>query len=196
MSMNKDSIFKKFKIKKAAKPAKKVYRVPTPNVEIWNSFALLILVATACWHLIGVSGWMSGKALVDLYGVNEVLATAIGRDPSILFNATYYAMAVSVIMLGITLVMLYLFLFDERDAYDSLKIVLPCSIITTWSFPIIHAATDLAATAQNIRDTSGFDVFQLGIDMTPMVVITAVCIVLMWLNKRINICIRYTARHA
>lgn len=185
--MKKDSIFAKFKIKKAARPAKKVYRVPTPNIDLWNCFALLILIATACWHLIGVSGWMSGKALVDLYGVDEVLASAIGACPDILFNATYYAMALSVGMLILTVVMLYLFLFDERDAYDSLKIVLPCSIITTWAFPIIHAATDLAATAMNTRDTTGFDVFQLGIDMTPMLVITAVCLVLMWLNKRINI---------
>ena len=187
MSMNKDSIFNKFKIKKSAKPKKKVQRIPTPNMDIWNCFALLILAATTCWHLIGVSGWLSGQALVDYYGVSQVLADAIGNDPSILFGATYYAFALSLIMFGITIVMLYLFIFDERDAYDSLKIVLPCSIITTWAFPIIYAATDLAATAQNTRDTTGFDVFQLGIDMSPMFVISGVCIFLMWLNKRVNI---------
>ena len=167
------------------KAKKTAYQLPDINEEYWNIAVLLILIATAIWHLYALSGWLNGNTLVNYFGLERPLATAISESPDILFYATYFAMGLSAIMFIVTLVTLVFYCCNEWDAYLAIRIVITCSIVSIWAFPFLHAITDLTATAFNVRDTSGFDVFQLGIDMWPMVINSAVCIVILWLNKRI-----------
>lgn len=156
------------------------------NIDLWNTVTIILLLAMLFLHGKSIVGWLDGTTMVSQFGMDSVLATAIARCPDLLFHATYYSLALSAIMLVVTFVMLYRFLCDKTDSYDALSVSVICSIVTTWAFPFIHAILDLGATALNIRDTSGFDVGQLGIDLQPMIIITVVYFVILWLNKRVD----------
>ena len=173
----------KKKTRVAVAPKKKEYSVP--NARLWSIITTLLLIMTLFWHVQAVSGWLNGKTMVEWYGMDTVLADAIAACPDILFYSTYFAMGVSVIMLVITAVVLYRYVVDEMEGYDALNITTICSLIAVWAFPIIHVAADLTASALQIRDTSGFDVFQLDIAGLPLLVISAVCVAVLWVNRSV-----------
>jgi len=185
--MHTESILKSPAHSGPEKSKKRVYRIPEINEDYWNTTALFLLIATVFWHLQALTGWLNGSTLVRYFGIDSVLANAISKSPDILFYATYFAMGLSVIMLIVTLVVLYFFFCDECDTHLAVKTVVSCSLASIWAFPVIHAITDLTASAIIERDTTGFDVFQLGINAGPLVLASVVCIAILWLNKRINI---------
>lgn len=172
--------------KTAQKPIKKFKKVYVPNKQLWGTVTVIILIMTLLWHLEAVVGWLNGTTMVKQYGVDTVLANAIAQCPDILFYATYVALGFSLIMLAVTAWVLYRYMVEEMEFGKALNISTICAMATVWAFPVIHAVTDLAATAMVVRDTTGFDVFQLGIDAWPMLVTTAVCAVVLWVNKRVN----------
>lgn len=159
------------------------------NVELWNTITVILLLMSVFWHLRNVAGWWNGNTLVQVYGMDELLASAIGACPDILFYATHLSMATSIGFLIASLVLLVLFVIDSKDACAVLGPVMLFTIISIWAFPVFHAICDLLATAFEVRDTLDFDVFQLGIKAGPMLITTAVCFVIMQVNKRVNIII-------
>ena len=165
----------------------KVVKTYIPNGDTWNVIATILLVATLAWQFKGIIGWLTGATMVDVFGMSPVLATAIVKCPDILFYSTYFALGVSVIAFIVTAFVTHRFVCDEMDGCDALNTAVIGSMVTLWAFPVIHGCADLLATATKIRDTSGFDVFQLGIDIWPLLISTAVCVVIAALNKRVDI---------
>lgn len=153
---------------------------------------MILMVVTVFWHIDAVAGWLNGTTLTKHFGINTVLADAIAKCPDILFHSTYYALAVSLISLVVTAILLYNYIVDKMECFDVLRISMIIMIISVWAFPFIHGVADLAATALQIRDTSNFDVFQLGIAGWPLIVVTAICSVVLWLNGRARV-LKYSA---
>lgn len=189
-----NNLKEKIKSRKEIKKAKKMEAAEiVPNILVWNVITTLILVATLVWHLEAVTGWLNGNTMVTQFGMDPVIAKAIAECPDILFYSTYIAFALSLALLVVTAVVLYRFLINKMSGYVALIITMVGSIVSAWGFPLIHAFADLAATPIKIKDTAGivrdthmFDVFQLGIEGWPLLVITAVCCAILWVNKRID----------
>lgn len=187
--MNKEKIKALFSGKAAAekRAAKKAeMKWLTLNQANWNIVCVFLLLMSAIWHLEQMIGWLTGDTLMNLYNVSPLLADAIVKCPDILFHSTYYAFVVS---LGCTIFVGYMIfraLFEKDSAQDALSPVLVVSAIFPWVFPIIHIVADIAGTALKIRSTMMFDVFQLGIEMAPLCIITVVSLLLLWLNKNID----------
>lgn len=165
----------------------KLVKTYIPNAETWNTVVTVLLLVTLAWHFKAIIGWLTGATMVDQFGMEAPLATAIAKCPDILFYSTYVALGVSVIMFIVTAFVSHRFVCDEMDGCDALNTAVICSLVSIWAFPVIHACADLLATALKTRDTSGFDVFQLGIDIWPMLISSAVCVVILSLNKRVDI---------
>lgn len=170
--------------KTTQKPIKKFKKVYVPEKQLWGAVTIVLLLMTLFWHIQNTVGWLNGTIMTDLYGIDANLANAISQCPDILFYTTHITLAISLVMLGVTGWVLYRYVVEEMDSHKALNITAICAMVTVWIFPITHAFADLTATAMVVRDTSGFDVFQLGIDAGPMVVISAVCAVVLWVNKR------------
>lgn len=187
--MNKEKIKALFSRKEAAKRrADKNANMQWRNLNQsnWNIVCIFLLLATAIWHLQNLLGWLNGKTLVQLYGIDTLLADTIAKSPDILFHATYYT---AVISLGVTVYVLYMIyrtLFDKDTAQDALTPVLLISSIFPWVFPTVHIIVDMVATAMRVRTTMMFDVFQLNMDMLPTCAITIISLLLFWLNKNID----------
>ena len=187
--MNKEKIKALFSRKEAAKrraEKKANMQWRTLNQANWNIVCIFLLLLTAVWHLQNLLGWLNGNTLVELYGINELLADAISKSPDILFHATYYT---AVISLGVTVFVLYMIyrtLFDKDTAQDALTPVLYTSAVFPWVFPTVHIITDVVGTAMRVRTTMMFDVFQLNMDMLPACAITIISVLLVWLNKNID----------
>lgn len=187
--MNKEKIKALFSRKEAAKRrAEKKANMQWRNLNQanWNTVSIILLVVTAIWHLQNLLGWLNGKTLVQLYGVNELLADAIAKSPDILFNTTYYCLVISLGVTAFVLYMIYRALFDKDTAQDALTPVLYSSIVFPWVFPTVHIVADMVATAKQVRTTMMFDVFQLNMDMLPTCAITIISLLLVWLNKNID----------
>lgn len=183
---------KKLNLNKLRK--KKEPKIIIPNANVWNIVTAIILFFCAVWLLNGTAGWLNGSTMVNWYGMSPVLADTIMKGPDILFFATYLALGVSVILLAIVIWCVYRYFIDEMEGYTALLIVMICAIAAIWAFPFIHVFTDLFATAVQIadgeavaRDTRAFDVFQLGIDILPLLVKSAVCCLVLWINRRVRI---------
>lgn len=166
--------------------ANSLYAQSEPSVSLWSTIVAIILLVSAVWHLENLIGWFTGDVLANLYGMEANLAEAIAACPYILFYATYVAAFFSAAFLVIVLVLLYMMITGRLDETDVLTPTMLCTIVSIWLFPIAHVVADLIATVAKVRDTSGFDVFQLGIDMIPMLAITAVCCFVIIAGKRIN----------
>lgn len=187
--MNKEKIKALFSRKEAAKKraAKKAnMQWHNLNQANWNIVSIFLLLITAVWHLQNLLGWLNGKTLTSLYGVNELLADAIAKSPNILFHSTYYCLVISLGVTAYVLYMIYRALFDKDTAQDALTPVLYTSIVFPWVFPTVHIIADLVATAMQLRTTMMFDVFQLNIDLLPTCAITIISLLLVWLNKNID----------
>lgn len=178
--------FSRKKTDQQQKAMKKVKEIMVPTHENWRTFTIAILLMSVLWHLQAVCGWLNGNTMVEHYGISSVLAEAIVRCPDLVFYATYISLALSILMLVIIGRMFVRFICDEVEASTALNVTLGCSIGTAWSFPVIHVVVDMIATGLNIRDTTGMDAFQLGIDIWPLIVITVVCIVLLMVNRRVE----------
>jgi len=187
--MNKEKIKALFSRKAAAekREAKKAeMKWLTLNQANWNIVCMFLLLMSAVWYLEQTLGFLNGKTLQSLYNVPPLLAQAIVACPDMLFHATYYAFVLS---LGCTVFVGYMIfraLFEKDSAQDALNPVLLVSAIFPWVFPITHVVTDIAGTAFKIRSTIMFDVFQLGIDMSTLIIISVVSLLLLWLNKNID----------
>lgn len=187
--MNKEKIKALFSRKAAAekRAAKKAeMKWLTLNQTNWNIVCVFLLLMSAIWHMEQMVGWLTGETLTNLYNVSPLLADAIVKCPDILFHSTYYAFAASV---GCTIFVGYMIfkaLFEKDTAQDALSPVLVVSAIFPWIFPVIHIVADIAATALKVRSTMMFDVFQLGISMAPLCIISVVSLLLLWLNKNID----------
>lgn len=186
----KEKLSERKEIKKAKKKAAAEI---VPNTLVWSVITTLILVASLVWHIEAASGWLNGNTMVSQFGMDPVMAKAIAECPDILFYSTYIAFALSLALLVVTAVVLYRYLINKISGYVALIVTMIGTIASVWGFPLIHAFADLAATPIGVKDTAGivrntklFDVFQLGIDGWPLLVITAVCCAVLVLNKRID----------
>lgn len=176
-------------MKKERKTPIGIKRIPeqtTIDPNIWDTIVTVILLTSAVWHLQHFIGWFTGDVLMELYHIENALAKAIVDCPYILFYATYIAAGFSGVFLIGILYFLYAMLTGKMDADEALTPTMLFNLSTIWLFPIIHAVADLTATTLKVRDTSGFDVFQLGIDMIPMVIISAVCCLILWVGNKIR----------
>lgn len=187
--MNKEKIKALFSRKAAAekRAAKKAeMKWLTLNQTNWNIVCVFLLLMSAVWHLEQLTGWLNGETLMNLYKVPQQVAEAIVVCPDILFYSTYVCLVIS---LGCTVFVGYMIfraLFDKDSAQDALNPVLLVSAVFPWVFPIVHVIADVAGTAMKVRSTMMFDVFQLGIDVFPLCIITVVSLALLWLNKNID----------
>ena len=187
--MNKEKIKALFSRKAAAekRAAKKAeMKWLTLNQTNWNIVCVFLLLVSVIWHLEQTIGWLNGDTLINLYRVNALLAGDIAESPDMLFFSTYFAFVIS---LGCTVFVGYMIfraLFEKDSAQDALTPVLWVSAVTPWVFPTIFIIADIAATAMKVRSTMMFDVFQLGIDMFSLIIVSVCSLALVWLNKNID----------
>lgn len=182
--------FAEIMAKKNAEPTKheikKEKEILVPSVEKWTMVTFSILLLNLLWHLQMVAGWFNGATLIDQYGMEPILVEAMNRCPDLFFYSTYISAGICLVMLGIAVWMFIYYITDKIEGYIALNVAVGCAIGTAWTFPVVGFVADLFATAINLRDTSGLDVFQLGIDGWPLIVITGVCVAVLLINDRIE----------
>ena len=157
------------------------------SYSIWYRVGLGITALTAVYYLVLLVGWFTGHTLELYYGIDGLLHSIAVENPYIILYMNYFGMGVCVLMALYAGYNLYDARFDKEASFDKLRSLMIFNIVATWAVPLYNALADLVYVTLRIRAISSYDLFDLGMTAWPMIIVTALSVVVILVNGHLGV---------
>ena len=164
--------------------------LPPQSRMVWEKISYAFIAILCALQLFYAVSMFLGFGLNILYGIGgQFLETALKVPDMILYS--HYATA------GVCLVLalwngldLFVAIKNKEKLTGALHRVAFINCIGLWTFPVVNILTDMVVTSikkngVNLRTFSAYDLFDMGISVLIPLVITAVCLAIMYVNNRL-----------
>lgn len=161
---------------------KNTTKKPLASYSIWYRICLVIIGLVALVNAVALVGWITGDTLEIFYGIDGLLLETAMQNNYMILYMNVFGIIACAIMILYAVYTIHECVTDKEITFDKLRSYMIFTALSIWSVPLYHAIADLALTAAKIRSILSFDLFDLGMNGWPMVVATALCIVVLVLN--------------
>lgn len=155
---------------------------PLASYSIWYRVCLGIFALVALINLAGIVGWITGHTLELFYGIDGLLHDVAMENNYLIMYMNYFGIIASVIMIVYAIWNIRECIIDKEFTFDKIRDFMLFTALSIWAVPLYNAIADLALVASRSRSILSFDLFDLGMTAWPMLICTALCIVVLVLN--------------
>jgi len=163
--------------------------LPPQSRLIWEKISYAFVAILCALQLGYAVSMFLGFGLNLIYGIGgQFLETALKVPDMILYS--HYGTAGFCLLLALWNGWdLYTAIKDKEKLTGVLHRVAFVNCIGLWSFPVINILTDMVVTSikkdgVNLRPFSAYDLFDMGLNLVVPLVITVVCLAIMYVNNR------------
>ncbi len=161
---------------------KNTTKKPLASYSIWYRICLVIIGLIALVNAVALVGWITGDTLSIFYGIDGLLLETAMQNNYLILYMNIFGIIACALMILYAAYTIYECVNDKEITFDKLRTYMIFTILSIWSIPLYHAIADLALTAAKVRSILSYDLFDLGMNGWPMLVVTALCIVVLIVN--------------
>lgn len=151
--------------------------------SIWYRICLVIMALVAVCYVVTLVGWITGYTMDFFLGMDKQFTQLALESPYLILFMNYFGIALCAIMAILFVVNIFLSTRDKESTFDRIRSLMAWTIFSIWAVPLFHAIADFAATAMKIRTPTSYDVFSLHMSIWPMLILTALAVVVIMVNN-------------
>ncbi len=163
--------------------------LPPQSRLVWEKISYAFIALLLALQLGYAVSIFLGFGLNLLYGIGgEFLETAL-QVPDMLLYSHYTTAGICLLLALWNGWDLFRAIKDKEKLTGALHRVAFINCIGLWAFPVVNILTDMIVTSikkngVNLRAFSAYDLFDMGISIVVPLIITAVCLAIMYVNNR------------
>lgn len=163
--------------------------LPPQSRVVWEKTSYVLIILLTALQLFYAVSMFLGFGLNFLFGIGgEFLETAL-QVPDMLLYSHYATAGVCLLLAAWNGWDLFSALKNKEKLTATLHRTALINCIGLWSFPVINILTDMVVTSikrngANLRPFSAYDLFDMGVSIVVPLIITAVALVIMYVNNR------------
>lgn len=164
--------------------------LPPQSRKVWEKISFILIGLMLALQVTYAVIMALGIGLTLLYGIDGMLLEAALACPDMVLYSHFATAGACVVLAVITAVVLIRAIKKRETLVPALHTASFMQIIAAWAFPVINLLTDLVVTSIKVDGTAlrsvyAYDLFDLGISVVPALLITAVALIIMYVNNRL-----------
>ena len=164
--------------------------LPPKSRQNWEKISFVLIGLLLALQIGYAVTMFLGMGLTYLYGIDGIFLKTALEFPDMILYSHYATAGICVLLAGLNGFDLYRCIRNKENLTAALHRTAFTQCIALWAFPVVNILTDLVVTSikkdgVNLRSFGAYDLFQYGINVLVPLIITAVCLVIMYVNSRL-----------
>lgn len=161
-------------------------KAPLASYSIWYRVTLVIMVLTAVCYGVALVGWITSHTASLFFGIEGLFLEDAMQTPYLWLYLNYFGIVSCALVAGLAVYYIFVSLSDKESAFLKIRSLMGLVIGSVWAVPLFHGIADLAATAMRVRTILSYDIFDLGMNFIPSLVVTALALVIIFINSKLG----------
>lgn len=164
--------------------------LPPQSRKVWEKLSFILVGMLFALQLLYIVTMANGSGLSILYDIDKTFLAAALECPDMILYSHLVTAGVCLVLTVITLIKVIGACKDTDKLAPALHFTAIAQIIAVWTFPVVNIATDMIVTSikvngTQLRSSSAYDVFDMGLSIVVPIVITVICAAIIYVNKRL-----------
>lgn len=164
--------------------------LPPQSRRVWEKISFILIGLMLALQIAYAVTMALGVGLTMLYGIDGLFLEAAMTCPDMILYSHYTSAGICVVLALVTALGLVRSIKDKEKLAPALHTAAFTQILAAWTFPAVNILTDLIITSikvngTQLRSSSAYDLFDMGITIIPGVIITVVALVVIYVNNRL-----------
>lgn len=152
------------------------------SYSIWYRVCLGIFATGTILFLAALIGWFTGHTLGLFFGIDGLFLELAMKNNYLVMYMNYWGILVAVAMIAYGAYLFFICPTERETTFDRFRNYMLFCILSVWSVPLFNALADFAMVGARIRSILSYDIFDLGMNAIPSIVVTVVCLGLLTAN--------------
>jgi hypothetical protein len=152
------------------------------SYSIWYRVCLGIFATGTLLFLAALIGWFTGHTLDIFFGIDGLFLEMAMKNNYLIMYMNYWGVLVSLAMIAYGVYLFFICPTERETTFDRFRNYLIFCVLSVWSVPLFNALSDFVMVGSRIRSVLSYDIFDMGLDAIPSLVVTGVSIALLGVN--------------
>ena len=164
--------------------------LPPKSRQNWEKISFVLIGLFLALQIGYAVSMFLGIGMNLMFGLNGPFYDAALKYPDMVLYSHYATAGICLVLAVLNGLDLYLCIQNKDRLTDTLHRASIFQCIAVWAFPVVNILTDMVVTSikkngVNLRPFSAYDLFDYGLNVIAPLVITAVALVVIYVNKRL-----------